>query len=184
MKKYFKDLETNKKIEIILNNEDLKENVWNSCYEKNMELQRENGELMFGVDSHKYIDIRDNYDSFYLVLKNWHNFIDNLDSDYLCDKGFELYNKIILLKNEYENIDIAEEEEKFDELEEELEEKCKELLKICENQLHEFEKINDDTLKDYLEFELEENDLFSDLYIIDNDYSKVYEDINYTKEFC
>lgn len=183
MKKYFKDLDTKTKIEIIMNNEDLKNELENKYYQRNMEMQEEEGKYMFGNESWKYIDIRDNYDSFYLVLKNWHNFLDNLDSDYLCQDGIDLYNEIMLLKNEYENIDVVEEEEKFDNLEEKLESKCKELLKICEEQLHEYEKYNNEDFKDYLEFELEENNILEDYYILDNNYKKVYLDINYTKEF-
>jgi hypothetical protein len=181
MKKYFKDLDTDKKLEIILNNNDLNELVSQDYYEYNMQMQEEEGELMFGKDSHKYIEIRGNYDSFYLRLLNWQKFIENLDKDYLCSKGIDLYNNIIELKKEYESIDISEEEERFDILEEELEAKCRELLEICENQLHEYEQYNEEDLKEFVRFNLEENDLFSDFYIIDNDYSKVYSD--YTKTY-
>lgn len=180
MKKYFKDLDTKTKINIILNNNDLMELVSQDYYEQNMEQQQEEGELMFGKDSHKYIEIRDNYNSFYLRLLNWCQFIENLDADYLCYKGIDLYSQIMILKNEYDNIDIVENEERFDDLEEELENKCKELLSICENQLHEYEQYNEEDVKCFLEFELEENDLFSDYYIIDDDYSKVYVDITKT----
>lgn len=177
MKRYFKDIDTNKKIDIILNNNDLREQLEPRFYEDNMEQQEEETELLFGKDWCKWLDIRDNYTSFYLVLKDWYKFINNLDRDYLCTKGIDLYNKIIVLKKEYENTDMVEDEDKFNDLEEKLEEYCKELLKICEEQLHEYENFNEDDFKYYLEFHLEENNLFDDCYIIDDDYTKVYQDI-------
>ena len=183
MKRYFKDMETDEKIEIILNVDDLKYKVGDKYYEELMFRQEEEHELMFGKDSYKYIDIRDNYNSFYLVLKDWNKFLDNLDKDYLCNNGLDLYNQIMVLKNEYDNIDMVENEDRYDELEELLEEKCKELLDICEQQLHEYETYNDDDLKDYLSFQLEENNMYEDLYIIDDDKTKVYEDIAYTKTY-
>lgn len=181
MKTYFKDIDIDKKLEIILNNNDLKEIVSQDYYEYNMHIQEEEGQLMFGKDSHKYIEIRDNYDSFYLRLLNWRKFIENLDSDYLCVNALGEYNKIKEMITEYENIDIVEEEEKFNDLEEKIEEKCKDLLLLCENQLHEYEQYNEEDLKEYITFNLEGNDLFSDFYIKDNDYSKVYSD--YTKTY-
>lgn len=178
MKQYFKDMETNKKIEIILNVDDLRYDICNRYYEELMEQQLEEGQLMLGKDSSKYIDIRDNYDSFYLVLKDWNKFLDNLDKDYLCDEGIKLYDEIYKLYEKYNNEEMYS--DRFYNLEEKLENKCKDLLKICEKQLHEYEDYSNEDLKDWLRFEIEENNLFEDLYILDNDINKVYEDITKT----
>lgn len=182
MKKYFKDLDTQTKIDIIMNNEKLKEKIWYDCYEDNMEMQLEEGNLMLG-ERDNGIDIRDNYSSFYLVLTDWEKFLNNLDSDYLCQNGLDLYDAIMKLKNEYDNFDIVENEDRYYELQEELHNKCEELLKICERQLHQYEDISEDDLKSYLEFNLEENYLFENYYILEDDTSKVYNDVSYTETF-
>lgn len=184
MKKYFKNMSLEDRIDIIMNINDLKYKVGDMYYEDLMQQQYEEGQLMFGKEHHKYIDIRDNYSSFYLVLKDWNKFLDNLDKDYLCNNGLDLYNQIMVLKNEYDNIDMVENEDRYDELEEELENRCKELLQVCEKQLHEYEDYSDDDLKDYLSFQLEENNMYEDLYIIDDDKTRVYEDISYIKTYC
>ena len=180
MKRYFKDLDTETKVRIVMNNEDLFNTICNDVYEHNMGMQLEDGNLMLG-EKDNGIEIRDNYSSFFLVLRDWHKFLDNLDSDYLCQDGLDLYSKIVELKEEYENTDTYS--DRFNELEDLLEENCKELLKICEKQLHQYENITEDDLKSYLEFNLEENNLFDDYYIIDNDTSKVYNDVSYTETF-
>lgn len=184
MKKYFKDMSTEEKVNIIMNNDKLRRKAEEHYYTDLMEQQAEEGELMLGKEHWRYIDVRDNYSSFYLALKDWHTFLDNLDKDYLCNNGLDLYNQIMVLKNEYDNIDIVENEDRFNELEEELENRCKELLQVCEKQLHEYETYTDEDLKEYITFQLEENNVNEDLYIIDDDTSKVYEDISYTKTYC
>lgn len=180
MKHFFRDLDTETKVDIIMNNQKLKDVVWNVCYEQSMENQLENGELMLGKGNNG-IEIRDNYSSFYLILRDWHKFLDNLDSDYLCQDGLDLYNKIVELKEEYENEDSYS--DRFEELNEEIEKLCKELLKICEKQLHDYENIDDNDVKEYLIFELEGNGLYDDYYIIEDDTSKVYNDVSYTETF-
>ena len=178
MKRYLKDLDIKTRIDIIMNNSELSEKVFEMFYDNNMDQQEEESKLMFGEKQWKNIEIHDHYNSFFLTLINWYNFICNLDKDYLCQKGIDLYNEILPLKVEYENItlDTVEEENRYSELEDILEEKCKELLSICEEQLHEYEHYTDQDIKEYLEFQLEENDLFSNYYIINNDYTKVYYD--------
>lgn len=174
-KVYFKELDTKTKIDIIMNNEELYNITCQRYYEQQMENQLEEGNLMFGSDHTKWIDIRDHYSSFYLVLKDWYKFIENLDKDYLCQDGIDLYNQIIPLKEKYESVECYSEE--FNELEDKLETLCKELLEICEKQLHEFENYNNEDIKEYLKFELEENNLYEDYYIFNNQKQTVYVDI-------
>lgn len=184
MKRYFKDMKTEEKFEIITKNEDLRKRLEEQYYEDQMEAQYEEGKLMLG-ERYNGVDIKDHYNSFFLVLRDWNKFIDNLDKDYLCTEGLELYDKIIELKKEHDNITLWEEEdeERYNELEEELENKCEELLSICEKQLHEYEKWDEGDFNEYIMFELDNNDIYSDYYIIDNDTSKVYEDVNFTRTY-
>lgn len=180
MKKvYFKDLDTKTKIDIVLNNVQLDQKANEYFYEEQMFRQQEDGELMLGKDWYKYIEFHNNYNSFFLTLINWQKFIDNLDPDYLCQDGIDLYNEIIKLKKEYENIacDTIEEENRYNELEEKLENKCKDLLEICEDQLHEYENYNIEDYKDFLENEFEYNHLFEEYYIFDNQKQTVYVDL-------
>ena len=183
MKKYFKDLDVETKIDIILNNDTLYNKVCEEYYEYEMENQYNEGELMLGDSKNNGIEIRDHYSSFYLVLKDWNKFLDNLDADYLCPDGLDLHKEIMKLKEEHDNIDIVENEDRFNELEEELEEKCKELLSICERQLHEYENYTKEDVADYIRYGLEECGDYEDYYIIDDDYKKVYYDVSYTETF-
>lgn len=138
-KLYLKDMETEKRNEILKENSKLMDQLLQNCYEMEMENQYEEGQLMFGKNYHKYIEIHDSYSSFYLTLTNWNQFIDNLDTDYFSPNGqIELYNEIIKKKEKLYNIEDQCSDEFYD-LENEIEEQCKELLKLCENQLHEYE---------------------------------------------
>lgn len=170
MKKFIKDMDQ-KEIEKCLQvNERFYNLVYNDLYEQDMDWQYEEGKLLFGENSHKYIEIRDHYSSFYLVLINWYEFIENLDPSYLCSKGIDLYNEIIKLKKEYENIacDTEEEENRYNELEEELENKCKDLLEICEDQLHEYEK-GDYSTEDLIDYVMNSSS-YEDFYITGENY--------------
>lgn len=139
-KEYLKDMETEKRNYIIKLNRKLMEQLQADLYEYEMNTQQEEGELMFGKDSYKYIEIKDHYSSFYLVLKNWRQFIDNLDTDYFSPNGQdELYKKIIEKREKLDNMDDPYSDD-FYNLEDEIEKDCKELLKLCENQLHEYEQ--------------------------------------------
>lgn len=180
MKKYFKDLDTETKVKIIMENQNLCDKACEDYYEYSMETQLEEGNLMLG-ERNNGIEIRDNYSSFYLILRDWHKFLDNLDKDYLCEDGLILYDKIMKLKEEYENTDMYS--DRFNELEDDIENYCKELLRICEKQLHQYENYTKEDVEEYLRFNFDENNLYEDYYIIDNDTSKVYHDVSYTDKF-
>lgn len=108
MKKvYINELETEKRNKLIKNNKKLMDMLERDLYEYNMMLQEEEAREMFGADNHKYIDIRNHYSSFYLVLKDWRRFMDNLDSDYLSPEAITLYNKI---KKYIEKLDSLDED--------------------------------------------------------------------------
>lgn len=169
-KKYVKDMEKEEIKKILENNNDFYNLVYNDLYEQDLEWQGEEADLMFGKDHYKYIEIHDNYSSFFLTLKNWSAFLDNLDRDYLNIKNADLYNEIMKLKKEYENIacDTIEEENRYNELEDILEEKSKELLEACEDQLHEYEKGNY-SIEDLIDYVMNTFN-YEDFYTKDNDY--------------
>lgn len=180
MKKYFKDLDTETKVKIVMNNVNLRDKAYNDYYEFSMETQLEEGNLMLG-ERDNGIEIRDNYSSFYLILRDWHKFLDKLDSDYLCQDGLDLYNEIVELKEEYENTEMYS--DRFNELDEQIDTNCGELLKICEKQLHQYENCTKEDVEEHLRFNFDENNLWENYYIIDDDTSKVYNDVSYTETF-
>lgn len=174
---YLKDLSIEDLKELCKNNDSFMEQFYQDLYDRNMDLQCEEGILMFGKDWHTYINMIDNYNSFYLRLKDWRMFIENLDGDYLCQQGIDLYNNIINDKTTLDKMD--EDNELYDNLEEHLENMCKLLLEICEKQLHEYEDypMFDDVF-DYMY----DNELYLEYYTDENK-QKIYVDVSYTKEF-
>lgn len=178
MKKiYLKDLTYNKLKKLCLQNQDFINFYGRRVYEDNMECQERTGKAMFGEKQFEYIDIKDNYNSFYLVLKNWRKFIENIDKDYLSEKALILYNYIINKKEVLDNMCCYS--NRFDDLEYHLEKKCEELLELCEKELHEYEKYpSDEEVFDSIynyDWYLEEK------YYTDSDRKKIYNDISYTK---
>lgn len=176
---YLKDMEYEDLKKLIENNKEFIEEHADRLYEDNMFWQEEEGNNMFGNDWYKYIELRDNYDSFYLRLRDWNKFIDNLDSDYLCNKGIELYNYIMEKKKIFDSMEPYT--DRYDNLEEHLENKCEELLEICEGQLHEYEKYpSEDEIVDAIidcEWYLERE------YYTDENMKKICYDVAYTKTF-
>lgn len=176
---YLKDLSYEDLKRVISGNNEFIAEYSERLYEDNMFWQEEEGKNMFGNEHYKYIDIRDNYTSFYLVLKDWHKFIDNLDSDYLCVKGKELYDYIIAKRDVLYNMSMYS--NRYDDLEGHLEEKSKELLEICEEQLHEYENYpsNDEVVDAIIDCEwyLDKD------YYTDKDMKTIYYDVAYTKKY-
>lgn len=162
MKKLFiNELEEEKRNEIIKKNQKLENRLLQDLYEYNMFLQEEEGREMFGKDSYKYIDIKDHYSSFYLVLKDWSKFIENLNVDYIYnDDAIKLYNEIIKDRDTLYNMDTYS--DNFNDLDEKIEEKTKKLLQYCEKQLHEYENIGN--IDDAIEY-ADEMDQLNDYYI-------------------
>lgn len=186
MKQYLKDMEIEKQVDILFNNEDIRNVLAERYYEDLMWQQEEEGKLMFGEHWSKYIDIHDNYNSFFLRLKNRNEFLDNLDKNYLSQEGIDLYDETYNLYEEYNNICQydEEQEDRFNELDELLDTKCEELLQICENMLHGYENYTDEDLKEFINNEIEFNHYGTELYILGDDTSKVYEDVSYTRTYC
>lgn len=138
MKKvYINELETEERNKLIKNNIKLIGMLQSDLCECNMFAQEEEAREMFGADYHSYIDIKNHYSSFYLLLKDWRGFMDNLDSGYLSPEAIALYNKI---KKYIEKLDSMDEDDtKYETLYNIIELECIDLLKECEKQLHQYE---------------------------------------------
>lgn len=172
-KKYFKDMDVNEQLNIIMNNTKLKSNFEELYYNYLMEQQCCETELMLGKRT-PGVDIKDHYSSFFLVLTDWEKFFNNVNKDYLSEDGIVLYNEISKLYEEYQNTELFD--NRYDELYEILEDKCKELLNICEGLLHNWESYSEEDMKEELKYHIENGD-YEKCYIIDNDKTVVYEDI-------
>lgn len=172
---------------LLMNNSEFERVVFEHVSQEYYDMQEEDGNLTLGSNWHEYIDIRDNYNSFYLRLKDYNKFFHNLDRDYLCQDGIDLYDKTEKLFKERDNmiVDTIESEDRFEELEDMIEKNCIELLEIVENQLHDYEKIDNNDLENWLFDNINDNNLFNELYYYEDDINmKLYEDISYTKEWC
>ena len=185
MKKYFNKLNQEEIRKVLEKNEKLFDELSQHLYEDKMYWQKEDSENMLGKNWHKYIDYYDNYSSFYLSLKNWEMFINNLDRDYLTTEGTELYDYIMNKKNILDNMEWGT--DNYYNLEEHLEKKSHELLDICESMLHEYENYPDfEECYNYL-LGTTYDDTLENCYIIIDDKGStdyiLYEDIAYTKSY-
>lgn len=168
--------------EIFEHNEELGNNLWNLTWDRNMEQQLEFGNLCLGENSHKYIDIRDHYSSFYLTLKNAEEFVNNIDKAYLTTEEDTLYNECIELLEKRNNEEYGN--DYYWEFDIELDNKAEELLKLIEKDLHAYENVEtEDVFEEFL-FQLIENENYGELYYYENDPTyNLYEDISYTKNW-
>jgi len=182
-KVYLKDIKDNKELlkQVFNNNEKLKEECYKDAYETNMDLQLEFSQLCMGKNNYEYIDIRDNYSSFYLVLKNSEKFIENIDKNYLSTEEEQLYNKAKELLEKRNN---EEDTDKYYEFDNELDYVAEQLLKMLEKDLHTYEKIDEEQAQENFMFNLQNNMVYEDLYYYEEDDTyNLYEDISYTKNW-
>lgn len=184
MKKvYLKDIKDNEELlkKIFNNNEKLKEDCYKDTYELSMDNQLEFGQLCMGKDYYNYIDIKDNYSSFFLVLKNSAKFIENINKDYLSVEELELYNKAQELLNKRNN---EEDTDKYYEFDNDLDYVAEELLKMIEKDLHTYENIDDEQVQENFIFNLQNNMVYEDLYYYEEDDTyNLYEDISYIRNW-
>lgn len=180
---YLKDIKDNEELlkEIFNNNEKLKEVCYQETYELSMEQQLEFGELCLGKDFHNYISMYDNYNSFYLRVKDSALFIENIDKDYLSTEEEELYNRAVELLEKRNN---EEDTDKYYEFDNDLDAVAVELLELIEKDLHGYEDIDEEQVVENFIFQLQYNYVNEDLYYYDDDENyNLYEDISYTKDW-
>lgn len=181
---YLKDIKDNRELlkTIFENNNKLQEKAGEIAYENNMEQQVEFGELCLGKNWNKYIDMYDNYSSFYLRVKNAEKMIENIDKNYLTTEEEELYNKAVKIleirNNEEYGTDFYWEQDM------ELDEVSANLLELIEKDLHDYENIEEEDVFETFIFDLQENYMYEDLYYYENDNTyNLYEDVSYTKNW-
>lgn len=183
MKKYIKELNKDQLIELIGKNEKLYNKLAESLYEAQMYMQSEDAENMFGKDYHRWIEYRNNYNSFYFILKDWRKFIVNLYTDYLDEENIKIVDYID------KKIDVLDSMEygceNYWRLDKYLEKKAKEVLDFCEKILHEYEEypsientvvdaIDNDLLEDYY-IELDENGNTNNIIKLDVSYTETFD---------
>jgi hypothetical protein len=187
-KKYLKDMDEEELKKLFENIEEFKKNIYDICYQNNMDYQEELGNIFFGDKWNRYIDIFDHYTSFFLRIKNAIEFFENLgveNSDYLNTKDATEYKVLYKeAKKHYNNFNKCNyASNNYYKNEELLENTCKQILRILEEELHKLENITKEEAKDTFLFEVLENEMYYDCYILNNDYTKVFCNINYIKEY-
>lgn len=137
MKKIFiNELETEKRNELIKKNQKLINKLQADLYENQMQQQYIESQNIMNDDAINSIEYHDNYSSFFYTLKDWKKFIQNIDADYLNETK-TIYNNII---EKIETLDSMETyDEKYYNLDAQLEEETKKVLKEIEDYLHEYE---------------------------------------------
>lgn len=185
MKKiYIKDIKENRDIlkQLYNANEELQQVIWQNYVELQGTLQQEFVEEYLGKEWYRYINYYDHYNTFYLRLENKEKFIKNLDIQYGTIEEQKMYQNIINLIDKRDN---TKDDEEYDNLDEKIEEECISLLELIEKGIHnDYENINNDDIIEYFIEQVQENDLFENLYYYEeeNNYN-LYEDINYTKNW-
>lgn len=174
-----KDLEIEELKKILFKNDRMLEQISQRISEDLLEQQAEEANLLFGNNHHLWIDIKSHYTSFFLRLKDWEKFIDNLDVEHLNGPGIEKYNEILKDIEEWYQSNFTIGIESNEDLEEKIEQKCEELLLICEKILHEYEETP--TSEDILDYFVNNEIEFNDYYVDNNDV--ICLDIAYTKKF-
>lgn len=189
MKKYYiKDLKENELQKVFENNEKIQQEAFNDAYESNMQYQLELGKIFFGDNSYSYLEIKDYYSSFYLKIKDPIRLFENLslsNSDYLNEIDsktyIDLYKKAQKYYNYFNNCSYSSDNYwKNIEL---LENTLEKIIDILEKELHKLEDVTkEDALENFI-FNVQENYLLEDAYILNKKDFIVYEKISYIKKY-
>lgn len=143
MKKIFiNDLETEKRDELIKRNKKLLYLLYDGFRDMLYNQQEEASYDIMGKDWHKYVKANDHYDSFFLTLTDWRAFYENIDADYLSDDARSMYDTIGKKIKELDKTHCYD--EKYDILEDEIEDGCLFILNDIEEYLHAYEDLPDD----------------------------------------
>lgn len=183
MKKIFiNDLETEKRNELIKKNKKLLYLLYDDFKDMLYFQQEEASYLSMGKNWHNYVEYHEHYTSFFLTIKNWRDFIDNVDGDYLSTDALKLYNEII--KNDIILLDKCEDDDKRDEIEETIEQKAKIILKDIEDYLKTFDELPDDD--DIIQY-ADEMEQLNEYYIEEHEDGfcdgVIRRDVSYTETF-
>lgn len=138
MKKiYINNLDTEKRNYIIKLNSKLMKQLQEDLYDAQMYQQLDCFECMLDKTGQDALKYHDHYSSFYYTLKDWRKFIEGLDKEYLSTETLDIYDKIIDKIKELDEMDPYSDE--YYNLDAELEEESKIVLKDVEDLLHSYE---------------------------------------------
>lgn len=173
MKRFLKELNKEEFKKVLEKNSLLYEKVVQNLYENNMFYQNEEYE---NLNIKNYVEMRNYYNTFYLKLKDdIIGFYENISTDYLCNDGIKIYNSA---KIYYKRLQNTKNDDIYCKNFDLLEEKMKDLLKIIEKQLQEYENVNEDDIF----YELYENiEYYEDIYV--NDDFEAFKHIEYEKSY-
>lgn len=143
MKKlYLTEMETERRNELIKNNKKLIEKLQNYLYDDNMELLEIDTRYILGKNWKEYIECHDNYTSFFLTVKDWRKFYQNIDYGYLSDEASKKADKITANINKMDSLEYYNDD--YYKIDEECEELAKEILQEIEDILHTYEEYPDE----------------------------------------
>lgn len=163
-RKYLKDMTSEELEQILKCNSKFEDMISRDIYDMNMICQEEDTKNILGENVWKYIKSDNNYNNFCLTIKDYKQFINNLDKDYLSidnqkkyDDCMGLYTDITDLERIMYNYDLSDDE--YNEKDKELDEKTEKFEKLCdsllsdvEDYLHSYEEYpNDDEIRQYVE---------------------------------
>lgn len=118
-------------------NSKLMNQLQDDLYDVQMDQQLDAFNCALDKEAQKAIEYHDHYSSFYYTIKDWRKFINGVDKDYLSPEGLDVYNSIIKKMNELDA--IYPYSDRYYDLDAELEEESKKVLKDVEDLLHSYE---------------------------------------------
>lgn len=188
IKKYIKDMNDEELKKIFNNIEHLQKEFYENLYNDNMNYQIDLSKIFFGDNYINYLDIKDYYSSFFIIIKDTVKFFENLhlyNKDYLNNEDAKKYAVLYKqAKKHYNNMNkcnyYSDNYYKHFEL---LENTCKSILEILEKELHSLENIDFQDVLDMFINDVCENNDFYDYYILDDDFTKLYKHFDYIKEY-
>lgn len=122
---------------IIKLNSKLIRQLQDRLYDVQMDQQLDTFDCCLDKEAQNAIEYHDHYSSFYYTIKDWRKFINGVDKDYLSLEGLDTYNNIIEKMNELDS--IYPYSDRYYDLDAELEEESKKVLKDIEDLLHSYE---------------------------------------------
>lgn len=135
-------------------NKDFQNKIWEEVYQSNMFWQEQEYKDIFGLENMKttkVVEIHDHYSSFYLTLKDPENLVCVVSPDYLCQAAQPYWAECDKLEQEWSALTPDEQEsEQGEQLYNQLEQASKNLLREIENQLHQYENVEDDQIAELL----------------------------------
>ena len=189
MKKYLKNMNKEELKKVFDTSVKIQNKEYEATMQMNMDYQEELGVIFFGKGWSNYIKMYNNYNSFYLRIIDSTSFFENLTedvTDYLSQEDAKYFKEIYKkAKKFYTNINsrCVYGSDKYYENYEKFEEECKKLLEILEDELHKLESVDYEQAFDTFCTDVMDNNIFDEFYIIDEDYTKVFEHVDYVKEW-